>query len=332
MDKNIAVIGCGYWGKNLVRNFAELGALNTVCDSSPEVLSKIGSQYPNVQKETSLETVLANKDIQGVVISSPAVFHYSMVKQALLAGKDVFVEKPITSKSSEAGELVELAEKRKRILMVGHLMLYHPAIHTLKRHIQSGDLGEIYYLYSTRVNLGQVRSDESALWRLVPHDISLFLYLLDAAPEVVSAQGISYVQPHLEDVVFITLQFPGKVLAHIHASWLDPHKIRQLTVVGSKKMAVFDDMDPEHKLRIYDQGVVDDYDKLASPSGALALRSEGVFLPKVNPAEPLSLECRHFLECIKNRAKPLSDGKQGLEVVRILEQVEKAMKDRANKS
>lgn len=332
MDKNIAVIGCGYWGKNLVRNFAELGALHTICDSSPEVLKKLGSLYPKADTETSFEAVLANIEIKGVVISSPAALHYSMAKQALLADKDVFVEKPITSKSSHARELVKLAEKRKRILMVGHLMLYHPAVQILKRHIQSGDLGKIYYLYSTRVNLGQVRSDESALWRLTPHDISLFMYLLGASPEVVSAQGTSYVQPHLEDVVFITLQFPPKVMAHIHASWLDPHKIRQLTVVGSKKMAVFDDMDPEHKLRIYDQGVVDDYDKLASPSGALALRSEGVSSPRVDLAEPLSLECRHFLECIKTRSTPLSDGKQGLEVVRILEKIEKTMKGRLTKA
>jgi len=332
MDKNIAVIGCGYWGKNLVRNFAELGALHTICDSSPEALSKVGALYPNVKKEPNIDAILDNQEIKGVVIALPAALHYPTAKKALLADKDVFVEKPLTSKSSEAGELVELAEKRKRILMVGHLMLYHPAVHILKRHIQSGDLGEIYYLYSTRVNLGQVRSDESALWRLAPHDISLFLHLLDAVPEVVSARGISYVQPHLEDVVFVILQFPPRVLAHIHASWLDPHKIRQLTVVGSKKMAIFDDMDPQNKLRIYDQGVIDDYDKLASPSGTLALRSEGVFLPRVNPAEPLSLECRHFLECIKNRAKPVSDGKQGLEVVRILEQTEKAMKDRPPKS
>jgi len=332
MDRNIAVIGCGYWGKNLVRNFAELGALHTICDSSPEVLSKIGAFYPNVSKETNIDAVLANREIKGVIIALPTALHYPIAKKTLLADKDLFVEKPLTSKSSEAQELVNLAEKRKRILMVGHLMLYHPAVRILKRHIKSGDLGEIYYLYSTRVNLGQVRRDENALWRLTPHDISMFLYLLDTVPEVVSAQGISYIQPDLEDVVFVTLRFPEKILAHIHASWLDPHKIRQLTVVGSKKMAVFDDMDLEHKLRIYDQGVVDDYDKLASPSGALALRSEGVFLPKVNLAEPLSLECRHFLECIKNRAKPLSDGKQGLEVVRILEKIEKVMKGRVAKS
>jgi UDP-2-acetamido-3-amino-2,3-dideoxy-glucuronate N-acetyltransferase len=326
MDRNIAVVGCGYWGKNLVRNFAQLGALHTICDSNGEALSKLKAFYTSVHTKTSFEAMLAETEIKGVVISSPAALHYSMAKQALLADKDVFVEKPITSKSSEAQELVELAEKRKRILMVGHLMLHHHAVRILKRHIQSGDLGEIYYLYSTRVNLGQVRRDESALWRLAPHDISLFLYLLEDFPEVVSARGVSYVQPHLEDVVFITLQFPQNVLAHIHASWLDPHKIRQLTVVGSKKMAVFDDMEPEHKLRIYDQGVVDDCNKLASPSGTVALRSEGVFLPRVDVAEPLSLECRHFLECMKSRSTPLSDGKQGLEVVRILEKIEEVMK------
>ncbi|MGA2670025.1 MAG: Gfo/Idh/MocA family oxidoreductase [Dehalococcoidia bacterium] len=331
MERNIAVVGCGYWGKNLVRNFAELGALRAICDSNSEVLSKLAALYPNVKGETNLDAMLTDKEIKGVVIALPAALHYPAARQALLADKDVFVEKPITSKSSEAQELVELAEKRKCILMVGHLMLYHPAVHILKRHIQSGDLGEIYYLYSTRVNLGQVRRDESALWRLAPHDISLFLYLLEDFPEVVSAQGISYIQPHLEDVVFITLQFRPNVLAHIHASWLDPHKIRQLTIVGSKQMAVFDDMEPEHKLKIYDQGVVDNRDKLASPSGTLALRSEGVFLPRVDLAEPLSLECRHFLECIKNRSTPLSNGKQGLEVVRILEKIEKVMEHERTK-
>jgi len=327
MNKNIAVVGCGYWGKNLVRNFAELGALHTICDSNIDVLNRIETQYRNVRREMKVKAVLANEEIAGVVIALPAALHYQVARQALLSGKDVFIEKPFTSNSVEANELVALAEERGRIVMVGHLMLYHPAIPVLKRSIESGDLGEIYYLYSTRVNLGQVRSDESALWRLAPHDISLFMYLLDAVPEVISAHGISYVQPHLEDVVFVTLQFPPKVLAHIHASWLDPHKVRQLTVVGSKKMAVFDDMDPENKLRIYDQGVVDDYSKFISPSGTLALRADGMYLPRVDATEPLLIECRHFLECIAKREKPLSDGRQGLAVVRILEQIEQAMRD-----
>lgn len=332
MDKNIAVVGCGYWGKNLVRNFAELGALHTICDSSPEVIDRLHLLYPNVNKEMTFEAVLADREIRGVVISSPAAFHYSIAKQALLAGKDVFVEKPMTSNSAQARELVEISAEQERVLMVGHLMIYHPAVQILKDHVQSGDLGEIYYLYSTRVNLGQVRRDESALWRLAPHDLSLFLYLLDALPEVVSAQGISYVQSHLEDVVFINLKFPQNISAHIHASWLDPHKIRQLTVVGSKKMAVFDDMDPQQKLKIYDQGVVNDYDTACSPSGTLALRSEGVFLPRVDLTEPLLLECQDFVNCIESRSQPLSDGNQGLEVVRIVEDIEKAMKGESSKS
>jgi UDP-2-acetamido-3-amino-2,3-dideoxy-glucuronate N-acetyltransferase len=327
MDRNIAVVGCGYWGKNLVRNFAELGALHTICDSSSEVLSKLATLYPNVKGETNLDGVLTDKGIKGVVIALPAALHYPAARQALLAGKDVFVEKPITSKSSEAQELVELAEKRKRILMVGHLMLYHPAVPILKRHIQSGDLGEIYYLYSTRVNLGQVRRDESALWRLTPHDISLFLYLLIALPETVSAHGIGYLQPNLEDVVFIALKFPRNILAHIHVSWLDPHKTRQLTVVGSKKMAVFDDMEPEHKLRIYNKGVVDNHDTILLSSGILPLRSEEVFIPQVDLAEPLFLECQHFVHCIEERQQPLTDGRSGYQVVRILEAAEESLRN-----
>ena len=189
MDKNIAVIGCGYWGKNLVRNFVELGALRTICDSATEAIGRLHSLYPGVNTETSFEAVLADKEIRGVVIAAPAALHHPMAKQALLAGKDVFVEKPFVSSSPEGEELVELSEQRGLILMVGHLMLYHPAVNILKRHIQSGDLGEIYYLYSTRVNLGQVRSDESALWRLIPHDISLCLHLLGTSPEVVSARA-----------------------------------------------------------------------------------------------------------------------------------------------
>ena len=332
MDKNIAVVGCGYWGKNLVRNFAELGALNTICDNNPEFLERLGSQYPNVIKETSIDSAIRSEETRGIVISLPSAYHYPVAKKALLAGKDVFVEKPFTTNSSEAQELVEIAEKRKLILMVGHLLLYHPAVHILKRYMDSGDLGELYYLYSTRVNLGQVRSDENALWRLTPHDIAMFLYLLGSEPEVMSAQGISYVQPHLEDVVFVTLRFPKNILAHIHASWLDPHKIRQLTVVGSKKMAVFDDMDPQQKLKIYDHGVVNDYDTAYSPSGTVAVRSEGVFLPRVDLTEPLSLECQDFVNCIESRSQPLSDGNQGLEVVRVLEAIEKAMKGESSKS
>ena len=316
MAGNIAVVGCGYWGKNLVRNFAELGVLHTICDVDPKVVKQFVSRYPEANMEAEYQAVLQNKEIKGVVIATPAVLHYSMAREALLAGKDVFVEKPLTLRSTEAQELVELSAERKLVIMSGHLMLYHPAVQVLKDVIQSGELGEIYYLYSTRVNLGQIRRDENALWRLVPHDVAMFIYLLEESPVVVSAQGSSYLKPNFVDIVFVTLSF-GRVLAHVHASWLDPHKIRRLTVIGSKKMGVFDDMEPEYKLRIYDKGVIDN---------TLLIRSGEVVLPRVNLTEPLFLECHEFIQCMTKRKQPLSDAKQGLEVVKTLEAIEEAMK------
>jgi len=315
MERNIAVVGCGYWGKNLVRNFAELGALHTICDSEPEKLGYLKSLYPEVNGRIDYHQVLADQNIQGVVIATPAASHYSIAKEALLSGKDVFVEKPFATKSKDAQELVKLSEKQHRVLMVGHLLLYHPAVQILKKYIQSGELGEIFYLYSTRVNLGQIRKDEDALWRLVPHDIAIFIYLLDKSPIVLSAQGFSYLQPNFVDVVFVTLRF-GKVLAHVHASWLDPHRIRQLTVVASKKMAVFDDVEPEYKLQIYDKGVL---------RNTLFTRSGEVISPRVELAEPLFLECREFIECVRDRKRPLSDAKLGLKVVEALEIAEHLM-------
>jgi UDP-2-acetamido-3-amino-2,3-dideoxy-glucuronate N-acetyltransferase len=309
MNKNIAVIGGGYWGRNLVRNFAELGALRAVCDTAPAILEEVTSKYAGVNTVADFRQVLADKEIKGVVIATPTALHYKMAKQALEAGKDVFVEKPFTTRGAEAEALNALAAKRQCVLMVGHLLLYHPAVRMLKQCIQSAELGEIYYLYSTRVNLGQVRQDEDALWRLVPHDIAMFIYLLGESPTVVSAQGSSYLQPDFVDVVFVSLRF-GRVLAHVHASWLDPHKIRQLTVVGSKKMAVFDDMESENKLQVFDKEV-DPHD--------LSLRSGEVQFPPVPSTEPLLLECREFVECLKERRQPLSDGKLGLEVVKTLE-------------
>lgn len=315
MDKNIAVVGCGYWGKNLVRNFAELGALHTICDASPKLLEGFKPSYPDVNTKVDFSKLLRDDSIKGVVIATPAVLHYPMAKEALLAGKDVFVEKPFTTSSKDAQELVELSEKTQRVLMVGHLLLYHPAVQMLKQYIQSGELGEIYYLYSTRVNLGQIRQDENALWRLVPHDIAMFIYLLDESPVVASAQGSSYLQPDFVDVVFVTLRFGG-VLAHVHASWLDPHKIRQLTIVGSKKMAVFDDIEPEYKLQIYNKSVV---------NNTLSTKSGEVVFPQVKLAEPLFLECQEFIKCVAERRQPLSDAKQGVEVVRALEALQELL-------
>jgi len=319
MNRNIAVIGCGYWGKNLVRNFAELGALHTVCDADPERVQHFKSLYPWVKTETNFSQVLENGEIVGIAIATPAALHYSMAKQALLAGKDVFVEKPFTTASKDAQELVKLSQKHERVLMVGHLLIYHPAVQALKKHIQSGELGEIYYLYSTRVNLGQIRQDENALWRLVPHDIAMFLYLLEKSPVVISAQGSSYLQPDFVDVVFVTLRL-GKALAHVHASWLDPHKIRQLTVVGSKKMAVFDDVEPEYKLRIYNKGVISD---------TLLIRSGEASLPQLAITEPLRLECQEFIKCIRERKEPLSDANLAVKVVEALEMADNLMRNKS---
>ncbi|MFC2020393.1 Gfo/Idh/MocA family protein [Chloroflexota bacterium] len=324
--KNIAVVGCGYWGKNLIRNFAELETLHTICDADSQKLDSFKLLYPGLNAETDYLQVLRNDEIKGVVIATPAVLHYSMAKKALLAGKDIFVEKPFTTKSQEAQELVELSEKQERVLIVGHLLLYHPAVQKLKDFIQSGELGEIYHLYSTRINLGQIRQDENALWRLVPHDIAMFIYLLEDSPVVVSAQGGTYLQPNFVDIVFVTLRF-GKIMAHVHASWLDPHKIRQLTVIGSKKMATFDDMEPEDKLKIYDKGVVTDCDTESPFSGAFVLRSEEVFSPQVDLTEPLRLECLEFIKCMRDRKKPISDAKLGLKVVEALETADKLMQE-----
>lgn len=313
--RNIAVVGCGYWGKNLVRNFAELEALHAICDADPQKLKNLKSAYPWANLETDYLRMLQNEEVEGVVVSTPAALHYEMARQALLAGKDTFVEKPFTTSSRDAQELVKLAEKQQRVLMVGHLLLYHPAVQMLREYIQAGELGEIYYLYSTRVNLGQIRRDENALWRLAPHDIAIFIYLLEESPVVISAQGSSYLQPNFVDVAFVTLKF-GKALAHIHASWLDPHKIRQLTVVGSKKMAVFDDMEPEYKLRIYNKGVM---------SSTLLARSGEATFPQVKPAEPLFLECQEFIRCVAERKQPLSDAKLGLTVVETLEALQQLL-------
>lgn len=318
MDKNIAVIGCGYWGKNLVRNFAELGALHTLCDSSPEVLSKIGSLYPNVNKETSLEAILANKEIKGVVISSPAVFHHSMAKQALLISKDVFVEKPLSLTVNEGEELVKLAEQKGKILMVGHVLEYHPGIVKLKQMVDAGDLGKINYIYSSRLNLGKFRTEENILWSFAPHDISVILLLLNELPQDVSAHGGCYLHQHIADVTVTTMRFASGVRAHIFVSWLHPYKEQRLVVVGDKNMAVFDDVTPENKLLLYEHGI-EWIDRVPVP------RKQEATPVEFTVAEPLKLECQHFLECLETRSKPRTDGSSGLKVLKVLDACQRSL-------
>ena len=317
----VGVVGAGYWGPNLIRNFYNLGHLKIVCDKNKNRLKKISENYPNINTTCNFDEVLNSVD--AVIVATEDASHYNLSKIALLHGKDVFVEKPLALSVKEAEELVKIARKNSRILMVGHLLLYHPAIRKLKEYIEEDTLGEINYVYSQRVNLGQVRRDTNTLWSLGPHDISSILYLLDKVPNKVIATGESYLQENIYDVVFVTLHFPGKLLAHIHLSWLDPHKIRKLTVVGSKKMAVFDDMESNEKIKLYDKGVYKP--SFESYEGALTLRIGDILIPKIDAREPLRIECEHFMDCIKNRTKPISDGENGLQVVKLLEAAQKSL-------
>ncbi len=259
------------------------------------------------------------------MIATSAKTHYELVKKALLHDKHVYVEKPFTLNVTEAEELVKLAEEKDKILMVGHLLEYHPAVEKLKELIDNGELGKIYYLYSQRVNLGKIRQDENALWSFAPHDISIILYLLGTEPVNISARGNAYLQDKIEDVVFMSLYFPGRVMAHFHLSWLDPHKIRKLTIVGSEKMAVFDDMESEEKVRIYDKGVTRKNKDFVSYDEFLTLRFGDIFIPHITMAEPLKRECQHFLNCIKENKAPRSDGRDGLRVVKVLAAAQKSL-------
>ncbi len=315
----VAVIGTGDWGANLVRNFASLpGAkLVVVCDTDPERLRRTAALYPQARAEARVEDVAADPEVEAVVVAASAVNHHPLARALLLAGKDVFVEKPLALNVADAEELVRLATQQQRILMVGHLLLYHPAVKYLRDLVRRGELGDLYYVTSQRVNLGKVRRDENALWSFAPHDLSVILHLLEAEPLDVAARGSAFLQSAVEDVVFLHLRFPGGKMAHVHVSWLDPHKLRQFTVVGSRKMAVFDDMEASEKIRLYDKGV-DRVGEVVSYSEALTVRSGDILVPRVSLQEPLRLECQHFVDCVRERRAPLTDGASGLAVVRVL--------------
>lgn len=312
-------VGLGYWGPNLLRNFNGLAQaqVKVCCDLDQTALRRAGSQYPGMVVTTSYADLLDDPEVAGVIVTAPTPAHYELAKAALLTGRHVFVEKPIALAVAEAEELVALAEARGRVLMVGHLLMYHPAMARLKQMVDGGELGEVYYLTTSRLNLGQVRRSENAMWSLAPHDISVALYLLGEEPKAVAAQGLTYLQPGIPDTVFLTLRFSSGRAAHIHVSWLDPHKVRRITVVGSQKMAVFDDVDSTEKLRIYDKGVQRPaYD---SYGDSLSLRFGDISIPRIDMREPLRLECQHFIDCILHGQRPLSDGRNGVQVLRVLE-------------
>ena len=315
----IAVVGTGDWGANLVRNFASLpGArLAALCDADPKRLAASAAAHRGARAAAHVDEIAAADDVQAVVVSASAASHHALAKRLLEAGKDVYVEKPLTLEVPHAEELVRLARANDRILMVGHLLLYHPAVRHMKAMIDRGELGDLYYVYSQRVNLGKVRRDENALWSFAPHDLSVVLHLLGAEPIDVVARGSAFLQSKVEDVVFVDLRFPGGKVAHVHVSWLDPHKLRKFTVVGSQKMVVFDDMEASEKLRIYDKGV-DRPGQIVSYGDSLTVRSGDILIPKIPLQEPLRLECQHFLDCVRERKTPLTDGEDGLRVVRVL--------------
>jgi predicted dehydrogenase len=315
----IAVCGLGNWGWNVLRSFAGVpqGQLLYACDLNEALRKKASAAFPRAQAVAELDQALRDPAVQAVALAVDAPAHFRLAQRCLEAGKHVFVEKPLTLRAAEAQELVQLAKARDLRLMVGHLLLYHPAVIYMRQRIDAGEI-EPSYLYCQRLNLGVVRQTENAWWSLAPHDVSVACHLLGGEPVSVSATGKAFLQPGVEDVVFATIAFDNGRLAHVHVSWLDPHKVRQVTVVGAKRMMVFDDMQGAEKLRVYDKGVdfkpgVTDY------AQAMTLRAGDIHIPSIPAAEPLGLEARHFIECVASGATPLTDGVNGLRVVRVLE-------------
>lgn len=316
----IGMIGAGRWGSNWIRTLAAMPDvdLRWCCDLSESSLERVAQQFPKVKTTLRLDDLLEDKRLDGVVIATSAPTHFDVAKKAIAAGKHVMVEKPMTLTTDESIELTELANLRGRVLMVGHLLEYHPAILYIKEMVESGELGEIYYIYSQRLNLGTVRPDENAWWSLAPHDISVACRLLDDAPVSVQCRGQNLVQPKVADVVFSTLEFSDGRIAHIHVSWLDPHKTRKLTVVGSKKMVVFDDTLPSYKVTVYDKSFSVNQ-QITSYADWITLRMGDIVIPKIQMSEPLRSEAAHFVECIEKRLIPVSDGQSGTMVVSVLE-------------
>ena len=314
--------GLGYWGPNLARNFGALADLRWLCDLSPDLLDEAAKAHPQARTTADFDDLLADPELDAVVIATPVVTHYDLAKQALSAGKHVFVEKPQAQSSAEAEELVALAQERGLVLMPGYLLLYHPALHRLKELIDGNHLGDVLYLYGNRQNLGQIRRDENALWSIGSQDLSMILHLVGEEPVEVSARGESFLRSGIEDVVFCYLRFPSGVVAHMHVSWLDPHKIRKLTVVGRDKMAVFDDMEPDRKLTVYDKGPVE------RPASDWQVRVGDIHIPKLSAEEPLRREVAHFLALVGGEGDPVSPAREGLAVIRTLEQLQESL-DRA---
>jgi predicted dehydrogenase len=320
----IAIAGLGYWGPNLARNFAGLPdtEVRWLCDADEEALARAATALGVARITVALDEVLADPEVDAVVLATPVPTHADLAVRVLQAGKHCFVEKPLAQSSADAERAVDAAQAAGRILMVGHLLEYHPGVRKLKEIADSGDLGDIHYIYSNRLNLGVLRADENALWSLGAHDVSVVLYLAGGEePSECQARGESYMQAGIEDVVFCFLRFPSGLAAHLHLSWLDPHKERRFTVVGSRRMATFDDMDLERKVTVYDKG----FDERVGSYGEYITRSGDIWSPRVPAVEPLRVECEHFVACVRDGGTPRSDGESGLRVVRVLEALQQSL-------
>jgi predicted dehydrogenase len=319
----VGVVGLGYWGPNLARNLAAIPGceVSWLCDSSEEARAKLERSFPGARSTEVIGDLLDDEELDAVVLATPVPTHAELAVAVAEAGKHCFVEKPLATTAADAERAVAAAESAGKTLMVGHLLEYHPAVAHLKELIAGQELGDLYYIYGNRLNLGKLRADENALWSLGAHDVSVALHLIGEEPEECLAQGASFVREGVQDVVFCYLRFPSGVVAHLHLSWLDPHKERRLTVVGSRRMATFDDMQIEGKLTIYDKG----FDEDVRSWGEYIARSGDTFSPHIPNVEPLRIECEHFIHCVRTGEAPRSDGYSGLRVVRVLERLQQSL-------
>ncbi|HLM85257.1 MAG TPA: Gfo/Idh/MocA family oxidoreductase [Solirubrobacteraceae bacterium] len=319
----VGVVGLGYWGPNLARNLAAIPGceLAWICDADEQARAKMAPSFPAARATGELHDLLSDEELDAVVLATPVPTHAGLAVAVAQAGKHCFVEKPLATTAADAEQAVQAAERAGRILMVGHLLEYHPAVARLKVLIESDELGDLRYLYGNRLNLGKLRADENALWSLGAHDVSVALHLIGEEPVECLAHGACFVREGVQDVVFCYLRFPSGVVAHLHLSWLDPHKERRITVVGARRMATFDDMLIEGKLTIYDKG----FDEDTRSWGEYIARSGDTFSPRMPNVEPLRIECEHFVECVRSGERPRSDGLSGLRVVRVLEALQRSL-------
>ena len=330
---NVAMLGLGYWGPNLLRNLTSIEGVNLtgLCDADLKRAETFRQRLcPDARVTDDHRSLADDPVIDAVVIATPIQTHYELASSLIAAGKHVFVEKPLARSSEECEALIDLAERHKRVLMVGHVFEYNFAVQKIKQYIDGGELGKLFYVYSQRVNLGRIQHDANALWSFAPHDVSILNYWFGQEPVRVAARGFSYLNSGIEDVVFVTLEYPNGVGAHLHLGWLDPRKVRLMTLVGSKKMLVYDDVSLDAKIQIYDKGISDLHAFIEAPESfaefQFQLRVGDLVIPSLQFGEPLHAECRHFIDCVENGRQPLTDGLSGLKVVKVLEAAERSLK------